>query len=97
MPRSNRPRGRRRPAGEERDLAAVVLGGRRTESKRDCEWIVQPVTGAAAVKSYSCPGCPTAITPGTPHVVTWRADSMLGDERALAERRHWHLHCWKIK
>ncbi|MCW4384830.1 hypothetical protein OH146_03470 [Salinibacterium sp. SYSU T00001] len=96
MPRSNRPRGRRRSSGEDRDLSASILGGRRTEVKRGREWVVQPVAAASAVKTYTCPACPAPITPGTAHVVAWRADAMLGDEHALAERRHWHTHCWKI-
>lgn len=97
MPRSNRPRGRRTPAGDERDLSAVVLGGRRTETKRDGEWVVQPVSAVAATKAYTCPGCVVSVAPGVAHVVAWRADAMLGDADALSERRHWHSHCWKIK
>jgi hypothetical protein len=97
MPRSNRPRGRRAPVDDERDLSAALLGGRRTESKRDGEWVVQAIAAASAVKQYSCPGCTVPVAPGSAHVVAWRADAMLGDAHALSERRHWHSHCWKIK
>ncbi|AWB89596.1 hypothetical protein [Homoserinimonas hongtaonis] len=96
MPRSNRPRNRRRPEVGERDLAAALFGGRQTESKRGIEWNVQPVAAPSALKGYTCPGCSGQVAAGTAHVVVWRADSFLGDERALSERRHWHSHCWKI-
>ena len=98
MPRSNRPR--RKRAGEEVeapiDLSRALFGGRHTESRRGGLWNVQPVAAPAAVKVYSCPGCGTQITPGTAHVVTWRADGLMGESEDLAARRHWHSHCWKI-
>jgi hypothetical protein len=98
MPRSNRPR-RKRAAGpeEEFDLARAVLGNLRQESKRDGLWNVQPVSPASAVKMYTCPGCGLEVSPGTAHVVTWRADGLMGEADDLAARRHWHSHCWKIK
>ncbi|GAA3067576.1 MULTISPECIES: hypothetical protein [Actinomycetes] len=65
-------------------------------AKRDGEYHVRRITAAGATKSYVCPGCHHRIEPGTPHVVAWRADSIFGDERAAAERRHWHSHCWRI-
>jgi hypothetical protein len=52
------------------------------------EWVVRPVAGAYATKTYRCPGCDHAIVPGTPHVVAWRADD-------VADRRHWHTPCWR--
>ncbi|MET0724897.1 MAG: hypothetical protein ABWY36_01005 [Leifsonia sp.] len=99
MPRSNRPprgRGGARPDDEPDGLDRLMAGWKRTESKRDGQWYVQPVTGAQAVKSYVCPGCRLAIEPGHAHVVAWRADALLGDEAALADRRHWHSHCWRL-
>jgi hypothetical protein len=98
MPRNNRSRSRRsdKPAaqlGEER----LFAGWKRTEHRRDGEWFVQPITGAQAVKRYSCPGCALGIEVGTAHVVTWRADGVLGDPADLAARRHWHTHCWRIR
>jgi len=98
MPRSNRPRGRR-PADDDDDfdLNRALAGRRRTESKRDGLWNVQPVAAASATKYYTCPACGLEIAPGTPHTVAWRADGLMGEADDLAARRHWHLHCWKIK
>lgn len=99
MPRSNRPR---RPRGGERepleaDLSRVSYGALTTERRRDGLWNVQPVSPASAVKEYSCPGCGLTITPGTAHIVAWRADGLMGEVDDLAQRRHWHPHCWKIR
>ncbi len=97
MPRSNRPRRRTgRSPGEEPDLQRLLTGFRRTESKRDGLWNVQPVSGEGSVKVYTCPGCGAQIEPGTPHVVAWRADGIFGEEHDLAGRRHWHTRCWRI-
>jgi hypothetical protein len=98
MPRSNRPRSR--PGGgreEEPDgLDRLLAGWRRTETRRGGEWNVQPVSAVQAQKTYVCPGCGRDIPPGTPHVVAWRADGVLGDTADLAARRHWHESCWRI-
>jgi hypothetical protein len=56
----------------------------------DGDWLVRSVPGAAAVKTYRCPGCAQEIRPGVPHVVAWPADGR-GD---LGDRRHWHAPCW---
>jgi hypothetical protein len=98
MPRSNRPRGRRGvPEEPEFDVTRALLGVKHTETKRDGLWNVQPLSAANAVKTYVCPGCGLDIEPGVAHTVTWRADGLFGEEADLAARRHWHLHCWKIK
>jgi hypothetical protein len=98
MPRSNRPRGRRPDDDDDDfDISRALTGRRRTESKRDGLWNVQPVAAASATKYYTCPNCGLEITPGTPHTVAWRADGLMGEADDLAGRRHWHLHCWKIK
>jgi len=97
MPRSHRPRGRRDRDEEELDLSRVLFGAKTTQSKRDGLWNVQPVSAASAVKVYVCPGCGLEIEPGTAHTVTWRADGIMGEADDLAARRHWHLHCWKIR
>jgi hypothetical protein len=99
MPRSNRPRGGRPAADEasEFDLNRALYGNSRTETTRDGAWNVQRVSATSAAKSYTCPGCGLGITPGTPHVVAWRADGLMGEADDLAARRHWHSHCWKIK
>lgn len=98
MPRSNRPRGKRPDDDDEAfDLARVLIGRRRTEHKRDGEWNVQPLAAASASKYYTCPGCGLEIAPGVAHTVAWRADGLMGEADDVAARRHWHLHCWKIK
>ncbi|MEJ3404241.1 hypothetical protein WDJ51_05820 [Rathayibacter sp. YIM 133350] len=96
MPRSNRPsRGRGRPEPDD-DLGRLLAGFKRTETKRDGAWNVQPVSAEKALKPYVCPGCSLTVEVGTAHVVAWRADALLGDAAALADRRHWHTHCWRI-
>jgi hypothetical protein len=97
MPRSNRPRGRRRrDDAPGRDVERLTLGWRRTEVRRGVAWTVQPISAANAQKSYVCPGCGREIPPGVEHVAVWRADGVLGDAADLEGRRHWHTHCWKI-
>ncbi|CAD5995688.1 hypothetical protein [Agreia sp. COWG] len=99
MPRSNRPR-RRGPADDDDeaalDLSRILTGGRRTEHRRSGTWNVQSVSGSQAGKEYVCPGCSLTVTAGTPHIVAWRADGLMGEASDLAARRHWHSHCWKI-
>jgi hypothetical protein len=98
MPRSNRSR-RRRGADREHepiDLERALQGMRRTVDKRDGQWHVQPLKAGHAHKTYACPGCGLDIQPGVAHVVTWRADAIMGEADALASRRHWHEHCWRI-
>lgn len=94
MPRSRRSR----PARPDADASfeRLLAGWKRSESRRGSEWTVQPVTGAQALKEYTCPGCGRVIAVGTPHVVAWRSDGVLGDAADLAARRHWHTHCWRI-
>jgi hypothetical protein len=57
----------------------------------DGGWHVRRISGAAALKSYLCPGCNQQIPVGTAHVVAWSAERMLGAEF----RRHWHTPCWE--
>lgn len=104
MPRSNKPR-RQHPRGgsskrdaawEPLDLDRIRGGLRRTEVKRGREYAVQPIRAERALKRYLCPGCDGEIRPGTAHVAVWLADSILGDDSAIADRRHWHNQCWKI-
>jgi hypothetical protein len=90
-------RSRRRPWGEpprELDLQRAT-GGRRSEEGPDGVWTVQRVAGSA--KSYRCPGCQQPVAAGTPHVVAWRDDDLLGAETAVADRRHWHTACWELR
>lgn len=79
------------------DADRILAGARSTATRRDGLWTVQPMSASASVKAYACPGCAGTIEVGTAHVVTWRADSILGDEDALAQRRHWHRRCWEIR
>ncbi|MGB8022264.1 MAG: hypothetical protein WCF04_13625 [Candidatus Nanopelagicales bacterium] len=60
------------------------------QSHADGDWHVRPIPGAAANKTYRCPGCDQEIQPGSAHVVAWRADRHDGGEA----RRHWHTPCW---
>lgn len=100
MPRSNRPRGRRVPGGaeepEEVDLTRALVGRGQLVTRRGLTFNVQPVGASNSVKIYTCPGCSGEIAPGTPHVVVWRADGIMGEADDVAARRHWHTHCWKI-
>ena len=98
VPRSNRPR--RAPRTEELasgDLERLRSGWRRTETRADGEWSVQPMSASNTVKGYSCPGCGREIPTGTAHVVTWRTDGVLGEAADLEGRRHWHTACWSIR
>jgi len=81
----------------ELDLTRALIGRAHTESKRDGLWNVQAVAAASATKLYRCPGCVVSVSPGTAHIVAWRADGLMGETEDLAARRHWHAHCWKIK
>ena len=94
MPRSNRPRRRGsapRP-DEDVDLGRALAGMQRHESHPDGDWLVRRVTGASSGRAYRCPGCQQAVPAGTPHVVAWPADTVVGD--GLEQRRHWHSSCW---
>ncbi|WP_434812217.1 hypothetical protein [Microbacterium sp. bgisy189] len=92
MPRSNR----RRSEGDDASFERLLSGWKRTEIRRGVEWTVQPVAAAQAQKPYTCPGCGREVSPGVAHLVTWRADGILGDAADLAARRHWHTSCWRI-
>ncbi|MDN5763088.1 MAG: hypothetical protein L0H41_12325 [Microlunatus sp.] len=71
-------------------------GHARAEQRSDGRWVVRSVAGAAATKSYRCPGCSQSIRPGTPHLVVWPAEpTSLLSESPVAERRHWHTGCWR--
>ncbi|MGN6522965.1 MAG: hypothetical protein ACTHMZ_07180 [Actinomycetes bacterium] len=107
MPRSNRPRSGGRPRrgaggpggrggqGDGEQPRELRVGGmRRYVEASDGEWIVQPVTGQDASKSYRCPGCSQEIRARTPHVVAWRADGTSFGSDGLETRRHWHRACF---
>ncbi len=94
MPRSHR---RRDETPVNDSFEHLLAGWKRTEFRDGREWIVQPVSEAQAVKEYVCPGCPVPIAVGVAHLVTWRADGILGDHADLAARRHWHTRCWRMR
>lgn len=50
---------------------------------------VARVPAFRAQKAYLCPGCGNEIPSGTGHVVAW-------PEGLRDDRRHWHLHCWRL-
>jgi hypothetical protein len=50
---------------------------------------VQRVPGFQATKRYRCPSCGYDIAAGQGHVVAW-------PEGVVDDRRHWHLHCWRV-
>ncbi len=73
------------------------MGVKRTERKRTGLWTVQSQSASKSVKVYTCPGCGLEIAPGIAHLVAWRADDIMGEENAVAARRHWHTHCWRVE
>ena len=64
-------------------------------TKADGGWVVRTVAGAAATKTYRCPGCQQPIPVGFPHLVAWPEQPGLLSGSAVAERRHWHTACWQ--
>jgi hypothetical protein len=88
-PRGGLPPARPGASGQSEDGPELRLGPERTESASDGDWVVRAVPGAAATKTYRCPGCDQEIRPGTAHLVVWPADTP-----GLTERRHWHRPCW---
>ena len=75
------------------DEPSRPLGGgayQDVEEHDDGDWVVRRITGAAATKTYRCPGCDQEIRPGTAHVVAYPSDRPSGEEH----RRHWHNPCW---
>lgn len=95
MARHNRTR-RRDGEYEPLDVDRLSSGLRRTEVRGGHTWTVQSISALQATKPYHCPGCGLEVSPGVSHVVSWRADGILGDDADLAARRHWHDRCWKI-
>ncbi|GGD40457.1 hypothetical protein GCM10010915_21620 [Microbacterium faecale] len=92
----SRKRPRRQPPVADDRLDRLISGWRRTEVRHGAEWNVQPVGTGRSDKPYTCPGCGGTIAAGLAHLVTWRADGVLGDRADLEARRHWHSHCWSI-
>jgi hypothetical protein len=78
----------------ELDLERARSGIARRETAPDGEWMVRSISASRAGKTYVCPGCFTAVLPGTAHLVVWSEDHIFGAAAGLAERRHWHSNCW---
>lgn len=101
VPRSNRPRrgGRRAPAARPAplDVERALGSAPRRQGGDGREWFVRPVSGAGSTKTYRCPGCEQEIPPGVAHLVVWPADDLLGEDSAVADRRHWHRPCWQAR
>ncbi|MBB3036180.1 hypothetical protein [Hoyosella altamirensis] len=94
MPRRNIPRRRERGGSSARPpLSHAGVFSTRIERgdgfDPSAEYSVRDIPGAAAAKTYRCPGCDQIIPAGMPHVVAWR--NMHGGEE---DRRHWHKGCW---
>ena len=86
-----------RPTPDPDDLGRS-FGYQHTEADAYGEdWIVRQVTGAAASKTYRCPGCDHEIPPGTPHLVAWPSVPEYGSGGGVGERRHWHTACWNAR
>lgn len=78
------------------DVSRLAHGGARCETRRGGDWYVRDIPASRAEKVYRCPACGLDIPAGQAHLVAWRADHLFGDSTALGERRHWHLHCWRL-
>lgn len=89
MPRQNR---RQREDPDDLEADQLTRGAARREVAVDGDWLVRSVTGAAATKTYRCPGCDQEIRPGLPHLVVW-PDGTSGTD----SRRHWHTPCWRAR
>jgi len=89
-PRGGTGRAREVRGGDAGGPGSATPGPPQTQAWPDGEWVVRQVPGAAAAKTYRCPGCDQEIRPGVPHVVVWPAESP-----GPAERRHWHNSCWQ--
>ncbi len=69
----------------------------RVETYGGADYVVRAVTGSAATKPYTCPGCRQRIKPATPHTVAWPVEPSIFAEEGLDERRHWHNSCWAAR
>lgn len=87
----------RTTAGGGRDISRILDPAPTVESDRYGDWFVQYIPAVNARKTYTCPECYRPIPPGTAHLVVWQESHVLGRERAIDERRHWHQHCWRSR
>jgi hypothetical protein len=82
------------PRGKSPDGPSATLGGRSTQQTRYGDFYVRSVPGAAARKTYRCPGCQQLLQVGTAHLVVWPAEDLSWLQSAVDSRRHWHSSCW---
>ena len=87
MPRQNR----RRELEPLRPLSGAVTERVQWQGS---DYLVRPVAGASALKTYRCPGCDGEIPPGVAHVVSWPDAAVMQSTEGAAHRRHWHTGCW---
>ena len=85
----------RRPSKHLRAPRPLSSGHATADHKRDGRWVVRSIAGAAATKTYRCPGCQQAIPPGVAHLVAWPAEPAWSSGSGIEERRHWHTACWQ--
>ena len=83
MPRKNKRREDPLPANQGSSRHEYVEG----------DFRVRHLTGETSTKTYRCPGCDQEIKPGVPHVVVWPLEEIWAD----ADRRHWHVSCWRAR
>ncbi|MBC9928051.1 MULTISPECIES: ATP/GTP-binding protein [unclassified Leucobacter] len=87
---------RRAEAGPLSDVGRLANGGAQRVTRRGSEWFVREISSSRAEKAYRCPGCGQEVPVGQAHLVVWSAEHFFGDEAAVRDRRHWHLHCWRL-
>ena len=88
---ARRPSKHTRPFRELR----VTATGEQRPGGGDGRWVVRTMSGAAAIKSYRCPGCHQNIAAGVAHLVVWPSEPPIGASQSIPERRHWHTACWR--
>lgn len=79
------------------DISRILDPSPRIDSDVSGQWYVQYIAAASARKTYVCPGCSRPVAVGVAHYVVWKHDHLFGEERAIGERRHWHVKCWDIR
>jgi|GEM_PF-249842 len=79
------------------DISRVLDPAPRIDTDVSGQWFVQYISATSARKTYVCPGCRRNVAVGSAHYVVWKNDHLFGKQRAIEERRHWHLKCWDIR
>ena len=87
----------KRPSKHLREPRPLVTRFAAVQAKADGQWMVQTMRPENAAKTYRCPGCDRPVPPGEGHVVVWPVRPAIGSSSAVADRRHWHAACWKLR